>query len=321
MHGEGEQDEFTHVENMECRTYDPSNSLWESQPFEGYGNSIHPLVQNYLLVNGNRYDLLCEPIESFCHWWDNCVRNFYGFCFSNEVNQAFNAINPQQIPLTVAKTFIAVYNPLPRSALSGYLFTHDLSSSPMCIRRVVDIFLEGCLDLVCESNALNFQRLDHLVRDYHLACFDIVSLCALTNDHLSNPFMLDDSSCFLESHNRLLFEVDCILSDLKCSKVKDEDRNEEIVFYLINGDEVEYFPQNSFKVKVDFIFNLDSFFPLEHSMIKNALVVHATFVVNFLESLFMVLTWTKMCLMSYSFACPCRRRTIGPLSQTFDTCD
>lgn len=202
----------------------------------------------------------------------------------------------------------------------GALITRDPHTLVFYDMSFLREAFEVCCELVSLWHVLCPRMLRRLFRDYHLACFDIECLCALINESLSMP-LIDDSSCLLESQNRLTFEVDSVLSDLECSKSKIEDKNEVILFYSINGDDVEYFPQNSFHAKVDFIFPLDSFFPFKQPMIKETLMIHATLIAICLERLFMVLTWANICLIAYSFACLCRRRTIGPISQTFDTYD
>lgn len=56
-----------------------------------------------------------------------------------------------------------------------------------------------------------------------------------------------------------------------------------IVFYLIDGDEIDYFVTILFEFVVDFVFLPNSFDYHEHLTISVHFMTHYTFVMNFLD--------------------------------------
>uniref|UniRef100_A0A1J3EAI5 Uncharacterized protein n=1 Tax=Noccaea caerulescens TaxID=107243 RepID=A0A1J3EAI5_NOCCA len=207
--------------------------------------------------------------------------------------------------------------------------THDYEDSHIpCIDVVASsvytpILIDECHDLICETHRLDTLRVEKLTRDYHEICFDINHLSALNAHDLEFKFpVLEESKSILEkSYLGDVLDVDKILNEAEGSKVEIDFREEDIVFYMIDGDEVDYFVMNSFKPEVDFIFPSNAFDPHEHLSIKENFKLYAIIVVELFDVKLASLAWIVGCCLAHVVFCNNRRRTKDALAQPFDSYD
>ncbi|KAJ4905232.1 Uncharacterized protein Rs2_19183 [Raphanus sativus] len=151
------------------------------------------------------------------------------------------------------------------------------------------VLINECLDLICET-----RKLDEL-RNY---------LCAST-DLESEFLMLNESRPLLE------------LVDLG-----DELDNVKIVYYLIDGDRVDYFVKTSFEPVVDFVFPPNAFDSHHNDLnLKDHLMIHDTSLVKLSEEKSVYYLWVVVCSFAHFVSCVCRRRIKSALAQPFDTYD
>ena len=156
----------------------------------------------------------------------------------------------------------------------GENIAHDLDSL---------VLINECLDLICETRKLDELRIEKLARDHIEVCFDKNYLCA-SIDLESEFLMLDEPRPLLEladlgdelDVDRLLFEIENPL-------VKNFHENENIVFYLIDGDRVDYFVKTSFEHVVEFVFPPYAFDSRDHLNLKEHFIIHVTYFVKLFE--------------------------------------
>lgn len=174
--------------------------------------------------------------------------------------------------------------------------------------------IDECYDIIYES-----LRLDILWFEQRL---EFYKECENTLSDLKVEFLTaKDSSSLLENFDLgFVLDVDMILNEIKHPKVEIEFGCED-VFYMVNGDEVDYFVMNSFTPEIDFIFPLNAFDPPKLSIITEYFTINATFVVDFLDNCFLCLLMIIVCDFSHIVHCVNRRRTKGPLVQPFDSHD
>lgn len=179
------------------------------------------------------------------------------------------------------------------------------------------MLIDDCYDLICETQRLDTLRVEKLARDYHEASFDINYLCASSIHDLEFSIsMLEESGLFLEkSYLRDMVDIDDLLNKIEDPKVKIDSRNENFVFDMIDGDEVNYFVKNSSKPEVDFIFPSNAFDLHEHLTMEDS-KIYTTFSLD--ES---CISFSWKCLLAYFVHFLNRRRTKGALAQPFDSHD
>ncbi|WZZ25470.1 hypothetical protein YC2023_008871 [Brassica napus] len=152
------------------------------------------------------------------------------------------------IEIRMAQQLKEEFHWVPPTELEGICnSTLELNFEDICLPCVEEIasdlnshvLINECLDLICETRKLDDLRVEKLVR-YHIeVCFDKNYLCA-SIDLESEFLMLDEPRPLLEladlgdelDVDRLLFEIENPL-------VKNFHENENIVFYLIDGDRVD----------------------------------------------------------------------------------
>ena len=103
--------------------------------------------------------------------------------------------------------------------------------------------------------------------------------------------------------------------------VKNIHENENILFYLIDGDRVDYFVKTSFVHVVGFVFPLNAFDSHDHLNLKEHFIIHAISLVKLFDEKYVYFLWTVVCSFAHFDSCSCRRRTNGVLAQSFDTYD
>ncbi|RID50806.1 hypothetical protein BRARA_H01509 [Brassica rapa] len=194
----------------------------------------------------------------------------------------------------------------------GENIAHDLDSL---------VLINECLDLICETRKLDELRIEKLARDHIEVCFDKNYLCASID--------LEYEFSILNKPRPLLeladlgdeLDVDKFLLEIENPHVKDNHENENIVFYLIDGDRVNYFAKTSFESVVDCVFPPYAFDSHDHLNLKEHFIIHVTSLVKFFEEKSVYFLWTVVCSFAYLVPCSCRRRTKGALAQPFDTYD
>ncbi|KAF2574892.1 hypothetical protein F2Q70_00003030 [Brassica cretica] len=182
---------------------------------------------------------------------------------------------------------------VPPTQLEGiYNSTLELEFEDICLPCVEDIasdldslvLINKCLDLICETRKLDEPLLE---------------LADLGDE-------LEVDKLFLEIENPL---------------VKNFHENENIVFYLIDGDRVDYFVKTSFEHVVEFVFPPYAFDSRDHLNLKEHFIIHVTYLVKLFEEKSVYFLWTVVCSFAHFDSCSCRRRTKGALAQPFDTYD
>ncbi|KAF2605144.1 hypothetical protein F2Q70_00027722 [Brassica cretica] len=107
------------------------------------------------------------------------------------------------------------------------------------------VLINECLDLICITKKLDDLRVEKLARDHIEVCFDKNYLCA-SIDLESDILMLDESRPLLELADLGdELDVDRLLLEIENPLVKNNHENENIVFYFIDGDRVDYFVKTS----------------------------------------------------------------------------
>ncbi|WZZ66900.1 LOW QUALITY PROTEIN: hypothetical protein YC2023_078270 [Brassica napus] len=195
-----------------------------------------------------------------------------------------------------------------------------------CVEEIASVLnshvlINEFLDLICETRKLDDLRVEKLVRNHIEVCFDKNYLCA-SIDLESEFLMLDEPRPLLEladlgdelDVDRLLFEIENPL-------VKNFHENENIVFYLIDGDRVDYFVKTSFEPIVEFVSTPNAFDSYDHLNLKAHFIIHVTSLVKLFEEKSVYFLWTVVCSFAYLVPCSCRRRTKGALAQPSDTYD
>ncbi|WZZ86086.1 hypothetical protein YC2023_114665 [Brassica napus] len=216
------------------------------------------------------------------------------------------------IEIRMAQQLKEVFYWVPPTQLEGICnSTLELHFEDICLPCVEEIasdlnshvLINECLDLICETRKQDDLRVGKLVRDHIEVCFDKNYLCA-SIDLESEFLMLDEPRPLLE------------LADLG-----DELDNENIVFYLIEGDRVDYFVKTSFEPIVEFVSPPNAFDSYDHLNLKEHFIIHVTSLVKLFEEKSVYFLWIVVCSFAYLVPCSCRRRTKGALGQPFDTYD
>ncbi|WZZ35290.1 hypothetical protein YC2023_018691 [Brassica napus] len=183
------------------------------------------------------------------------------------------------------------------------------------------VLINQCLDLICETKKLDELRIEKLVRDHIEVCFDKSYLCA-SFDLESEFFILNEPRPPLElvdlgdEH-----DVDKLLLEIENPHAENYHENVNIVYYLIDGDRVDYFVKTSFEPVVDFAFPPNAFDSHDHLNLKEHFITHAIYLVKLFEEKSVYFLWTVVCSFAYLVPCSCRRRTKGALAQPSDTYD
>ena len=206
--------------------------------------------------------------------------------------------------------------------------TLELQFENICLPCVEDIpsdlntqfLINECLDLICETRKLDDLRVEKLVRIHLEVCFDKNYLCSSID--LESDFMM------LKNYRPLLeladlgdeLDFDRLLLETENPLVKNNHENENIVFYLIDGDRVDYFVKTSFEPLVDFLFPSNAFDSHDHLNFKEHFIIHATSIVKLFDEKSVYFLWTVVvCVFAHFVSCSCRRRTKGALAQPLDT--
>ncbi|KAF8048072.1 hypothetical protein N665_2694s0004 [Sinapis alba] len=180
------------------------------------------------------------------------------------------------------------------------------------------VLINECLDLICETKKLDDLRVEKLARDHIEVCFNKNYLC----DSIDLILMLDESRTLLEpAELGDELDVDKLLLDIEKSLAKNNHENENIVFYLIDGDRVDYFVKTSFEPVVDFVFPPNAFNSHDHFNLKEHFIIHAISFVELFDEKSVYYLWTAVCSFAHFVSCVCRRRTKGALAQPFDSYD
>ncbi|KAF3534192.1 hypothetical protein DY000_02037460 [Brassica cretica] len=160
----------------------------------------------------------------------------------------------------------------------GENITHDLDSL---------VLINECLDLISETRKLDELRIEKLARDHIEVCFDKNYLCASVD--LEYEFlMLNEPRPLLELADLGdELDVDRFLLEIENPHVKDNHENENIVFYLIDGDRVNYFVKTSFESVVDCVFPPYAFDSHDHLNLKEHFIIHVTSLVKLFEEKFL----------------------------------
>ncbi|KAL0722955.1 hypothetical protein Bca4012_037554 [Brassica carinata] len=189
---------------------------------------------------------------------------------------------------------------------------HDLDSH---------VLINECLDLICETRKLDELRLEKLVRDHMEVCFDKSYLCA-SFDLESEFFILNEPRPLLalaDLGDEL--DVDKLLLEIENPHAENYHANVNIVYYLVDGDRVDYFVKTSFEPVVDFVFPPNAFDSHDHFNLKEHLMIHDASLVKLFDEKSVYFLWTVVCSFAYLVPCSHRRRTKGALAQPFDTYD
>lgn len=194
----------------------------------------------------------------------------------------------------------------------GENIAHDLDSL---------VLINECLDLICETRKLDELRIEKLARDHIEVCFDKNYLCASID--LEYEFlMLNEPRPLLELADLGdELDVDMLLLRIENPLVKNYHENVSIVYYLIDGDRVDYFVKTLFEPVVDCVFPPYAFDSHDHLNLKEHFIIHVTSLVKLFEEKSVYFLWIVVCSFAYLVPCSCRRRTKGALAQPFDTYD
>ncbi|KAL0876513.1 hypothetical protein Bca101_026218 [Brassica carinata] len=169
--------------------------------------------------------------------------------------------------------------------------TLELHFEDICLTCVEDIasdfnshvLINKCLDPICETRKLDGLRVEKLARDHIEVCFDKNYLCALI-DLESEFLMLDEPRPLLELVDLGdELDVDKLLLEMENPLVKNIQENENIVFYLNDGDRVDNFVKNSFEPVVNFVFPPNAFASHDNLNLKEHFIIHATSLVKLFE--------------------------------------
>ncbi|KAF8051859.1 hypothetical protein N665_1659s0006 [Sinapis alba] len=180
------------------------------------------------------------------------------------------------------------------------------------------LLINECLDLICETKKLDDLRVEKLARDHIEVCFNKNYLC----DSIDLILMLDESRTLLEpAELGDELDGDKLLLDIENSLAKNNHENENIVFYLIDGDRVDYFVKTSFEPVVDFVFPPNAFNSHDHFNPKEHFIIYAISFVKLFDEKYVYYLWTVVCSFAHFVSCVCRRRTKGALAQPFDSYD
>ncbi|WZZ77357.1 hypothetical protein YC2023_097929 [Brassica napus] len=171
------------------------------------------------------------------------------------------------------------------------------------------VLMNECLDLICETKKLDELRIEKLVRDHIEVCFDKSYLCA-SFDLESEFFILDEPRPLLELPDLGdELDVDKLLLEIENPHAENYHENVNIVYYLIDGDRVDYFVKTSFEHVVDFVFPPNAFDSHDHLNLKEHFITHVISLVKLFEEKSVYFLWTVVCSFAYLVPCSWRRRT------------
>ncbi|KAL0723075.1 hypothetical protein Bca4012_037674 [Brassica carinata] len=145
----------------------------------------------------------------------------------------------------------------------GENIAHDIDSH---------VLINKCLDLICETRKLDELRIEKLVRDNIEVCFDKSYLCA-SFDLESEFFILNEPRpplALADLGDEL--DVDKLLLEIENPHAENYHDNVNIVYYLVDGDRVDYFVKTSFEPVVDFVFPPNAFDSHDHLNLKEHLM-------------------------------------------------
>jgi len=183
------------------------------------------------------------------------------------------------------------------------------------------VLMNECLDLICETKKLDELRIEKLVRDHIEVCFDKSYLCA-SFDLESEFFILDEPRPLLELPDLGdELDMDKLLLEIENPHAENYHENVNIVYYLIDGDRVDYFVKTSFEPVVDFLFPPNAFDSHDHLNLKEHFITHVISLVKLFEEKSVYFLWTVVCSFAYLVPCSWRRGTKGALAQPFVTYD
>ena len=93
------------------------------------------------------------------------------------------------------------------------------------------------------------------------------------------------------------------------------------MYYLIDGDRVDYFVKSLFEPVVDCVFPPYAFDSHDHLNLKEHFIIHVTSLVKLFEEKSVYFLLTVVCFFAHLVSCSCRRKTKGALAQPSDTYD
>lgn len=268
--------------------------------------------ENPMLTRSNLAKMIRLNLMSYRATLEGRELTFFEIMVAQDLQEVVYWVPPFQLQGICDLTF----------EFQDYEDSHMLCVGDIAYDLSFSMLIDECYDLICETQRLDTLRIEKFARDYHEICFDISYLCTLNDHDLKfNSSMLEESRSFLaKSDLGDEFDVDKILTEIENPKVEKDDRNDNVLFYMIDGDEVNYFVTNLFKPKVDFIFPPNAFDSPEHATIKEFFKVYG-FVVDYLDENIVYFLWKVVCIFAHFVSYPNRRRTKGALAQPFDSHD
>ncbi|KAL0773117.1 hypothetical protein Bca101_038268 [Brassica carinata] len=143
--------------------------------------------------------------------------------------------------------------------------------------------INECLDLICETRKLDELRVEKLAKDHIEVCFVKNCICA-SFDLESKFFLLENSTPLLELDDLGdELDVDKLLLEIENPHAENYHENVNIVYYLIDGDRVDYFVKTLFEPVVDFGFPPNSFDSHDHLNLKKHFITHIISLVKLFE--------------------------------------
>ncbi|KAL0742017.1 hypothetical protein Bca4012_083530 [Brassica carinata] len=145
------------------------------------------------------------------------------------------------------------------------------------------VLINECLDLICETRKLDELRIEKLIRDHIEVCFDKGYLCA-SFDLESDFFILNEPRPLLalaDLGDEL--DVDKLLLEIENPHTENYHENVNIVYYLVDGDRVDYFVKTSSEPVVDFVFPPNAFDSHDVLHLKEHLMIHDTSLVKLFD--------------------------------------
>ncbi|WZZ58791.1 hypothetical protein YC2023_058898 [Brassica napus] len=179
------------------------------------------------------------------------------------------------------------------------------------------VLINECLDLICETRKLDELRVEKLAKDHIEVCFVKNCICA-SFDLESKFFLLENSTPLLELDDLGdELDVDKLLLEIENPHAENYHENVNIVYYLIDGDRVDYFVKTLFEPVVDFGFPPNAFDSHDHLNLKKHFKTHIISLVKLFEEKSVYFLWTVVCFFAHLVSCSCRRKTKGdyPLNQ------
>ncbi|KAL0723145.1 hypothetical protein Bca4012_037744 [Brassica carinata] len=156
----------------------------------------------------------------------------------------------------------------------GENISHDLDSH---------VLINECLDLICETRKLDELRIEKLVRDHIEVCFYKSYLCT-SFDLESEFFILNEPRPLLalaDLGDEL--DVDKLLLEIENPHAENYHENVNNLFYLVDGDKVDYFVKTLFAPVIDFVFPPNAFDSHDHLNFKEHLMIDDTSLVKLFD--------------------------------------